>query len=268
MSKAALITLHGMGKIKPLYYSELEAGLKARLGNRWAELSFQNVQYAPVLQGPEDALWEAMTTCPENDLDGVKLRQFFLYGFGDAGSLEHSLKTDKLAYLKTQAEIFFALQAALDDCQGDTSRPVVLIAQSLGCQVISNYLWDAQYGHNLFDPAHASYLQGRTITDFHRLKSCVSLITTGCNIPLFVAGLAERVCFAKPNSFFKWDNFYDCDDVLGWPLRQLGPTYDIVHDHPINSGGALSSWNIACHGGYWSDPDVVDPLADILRTLT
>ena len=143
MRKVALITLHGMGKIKPSYFAELEVGLKDRLGDAWSAVSFQNVQYAPILQAPEDALWDAMMACPDNALDGVKLRQFLLYGFGDAGSLEHSLKSDKRAYLATQAEIFAALSRALAD--GGPAVPVVIIAQSLGCQVISNYAWDAQH---------------------------------------------------------------------------------------------------------------------------
>jgi hypothetical protein len=215
MPKAALITLHGMGKIKPSYYLDLEEGLKKQLGIKWTELSFQNVQYAPILQGPEDTLWSDMNACVENDLDGVKLRQFFLYGFGDAGSLEHSLKTDKNVYIRTQVEIFKALQKALDDFSGNESSPVVVIAHSLGCQVICNYIWDAQHSLNLFAPENTYYASGATIKGFHKLESCRNLITTGCNIPLFIAGLPVRECFTKPHPEFKWDNYYDSDDVLG-----------------------------------------------------
>ena len=53
--------------------------------------------------------------------------------------------------------------------------------------------------------------------------------------------------------------------MLGWPLRQLGPSYDLIHDHPVNAGGALSAWNVASHGEYWSDASVLDPLAEALR---
>ena len=268
MKKVALITLHGMGKIKSHYFAELAAGLAQRLGNEWHDVAFRNVQYQPELQGPQDALWEAMSECEDNQLDGVKLREFLLYGFGDAGSLEHSLRTkEKKTYLLTQAKIFQTLSAALNDAQGNINMPVVLIAQSLGCQVISNYLWDAEHGSNLFAPEFSAYRQGEPISDFHRLTSCVQLVTTGCNIPLFVSGLAERVCFKPPTAAFRWDNYYDRDDVLGWPLCQLGPTYNIVHDHPINAGGALSSWNLASHGEYWSDANVLDPLAQTLRDL-
>lgn len=262
MKDVALITLHGMGKVKPSYYSELEEKLKSRLGSLWTRVSFQNIQYAPILQTPEDELWASMIATPENELDATKLRQFFLFGFGDAGSLEHSAHTDKKQYLAVQREIQKALDHAFLDFDGDAGKPVVIIAQSLGCQVISNYLWDAQHGTNI----HAEPDPGEPgKAGFRALKSLTNLITTGCNIPLFIGGLSERQCFAKPNDLFVWDNFYDSDDVLGWPLKQLGTTYNIVRDHPINSGGLLSSWNITSHGEYWSDTDVVSPLADILK---
>jgi len=261
MKEVALITLHGMGQVKPKYYSELEEMLKSRLKNKWDNVSFQKVQYAPILQVPEDEFWRSVLAAPENELDGTKLRQFFLFGFGDAGSLEHSAHTDKKQYIDVQREIQKALDQALSDFDGDTTRPVVIIAQSLGCQVISNYLWDAQHGKNIFSESQPD---GSAQSRFRTLTSLTNLITTGCNIPLFIAGLAVRECFAEPSASFVWDNFYDPDDVLGWPLRQLGPTYSNVRDHHINAGGMLSSWNFASHVAYWSDPDVVSALTNIL----
>lgn len=262
MKEVALITLHGMGKVKLSYYSVLEQKLKSHLGDKWTKVSFQNVQYAPILQMPEDDLWKSMVATTENELDGTDLRQFFLYGFGDAASLEYSAHTkDKKQYIDVQREIQKALDHALLDFNNDATKPVIIIAQSLGCQVISNYIWDAQNKSNIFSE---STPDGSAQSKFRALNSLTNLITTGCNIPLFVAGLADRKCFKKPNDSFIWDNFYDRDDVLGWPLKQLGSTYDIVRDHPINSGGLLSSWNIASHGEYWSDEDVVSSLSDIL----
>lgn len=206
MRKVALITLHGMGKIKPSYFAELEVGLKDRLGDAWSAVSFQNVQYAPILQAPEDALWDAMMACPDNALDGVKLRQFLLYGFGDAGSLEHSLKSDKRAYLATQAEIFAALSRALAD--GGPAVPVVIIAQSLGCQVISNYAWDAQHERNLFDPAFATYRQHQPVTDLPPPRPASSSSPPAATFRSSSPRYAERVCFAAPNAEFRWDNYY------------------------------------------------------------
>ena len=38
MKEVALITLHGMGKVKPDYYDELEKELKKELGSEWTKV--------------------------------------------------------------------------------------------------------------------------------------------------------------------------------------------------------------------------------------
>ncbi len=272
MKDVALITLHGMGKTDTSYFSDLEKGLKNRLDTDWTRVSFQNVQYAPILQVPEEKLWNAMISNKNNDLDATRLRKFVLFGFADAASLEYSANNDineeknqyKGVYIKVQRTIQKALDHAFTDFDKDPSKPVVIIAHSLGCQVISNYLWDAEKNKNIFK---ADVTSDKKLLKFRKLKSLRNLITTGCNIPLFNAGLANRKCFKKPNDQFTWDNYYDPDDVLGWPLRQLGDTYNIVNDHHINSGGLFTSWNPLSHSGYWSDRDVVKPLAKILKSF-
>jgi hypothetical protein len=262
MKKLALLTLHGMGKFKPNYYRDLEDGLQKRLGAGWAAISFQPVQYGDLLQVPEEELWQDMAAA--NDLDFVGLRQFLLYGFGDAGSLEHSAHAPgDTKYKQVQRRIQDRLRAALLDLGNDPAKPVVVVAQSLGCQVVSNYIWDAQHNRQIFagtEPDQTPAMQ------FLRLATLANLTTTGCNIPVFIAGLSPRVCFTPPAAC-TWDNYFDPDDVLGWPLRQLGPTFGFINDRAINAGGVFTSWNPASHGEYWSDGDVLDPLADRLRRL-
>jgi hypothetical protein len=264
MKDVALITLHGMGKVKDEYYADLEDGLKNWLGGDWSRVSFHKVQYAPILQTPKDKLWKAIKSEPENDIDATKLRQFFLYGFGDAGSLEYSAHRDDKKYVEVQQEIQRALKDAYADLNPNGPKHVVIIAQSLGCQVISNYLWDAKKNIYIFDGTAGDTTDE---IEFLRLRSLRNLVTTGCNIPLFVSGISNRKCFGKPNSKFAWDNYYGPDDVLGWPLRQLGKSFEFINDHHINAGGMFSSWNPLSHGKYWSDKDVIRPLANTLLNL-
>lgn len=266
MKEVALLTLHGMGKVKPRYYEELKSKLKKKLGNNWNKVSFQTVHYAETLQTPQDQLWNKMVSEPNNDLDATKLRQFFLYGFGDAGSLEHSSHRRKEKYIAVQKQIYKMLEHAYLDIGENAHKPVIIIAQSLGCQVISNYIWDAQHDLNIFENYDEEDPEKRS---FMKLETCEHLITTGCNIPLFNAGIENRECFSKPTGVdgtFRWDNFYDPDDVLGWPLRQLGSSYKaLVTDHAINAGGVFTSWNPASHGQYWGDKDVIKPLVSALK---
>ncbi|MNE49356.1 hypothetical protein D3C80_1438690 [compost metagenome] len=99
------------------------------------------------------------------------------------------------------------------------------------------------------------------------------LYTTGCNIPLFVAGHL-RIEAIKAHPDFKWFNFFDEDDVLGWPLRPLSPSYDrLVEDLAVNVGSGLvgtlvKSWNPLSHEGYWSDAAVVRHIASSIRQFS
>lgn len=266
MKEVALITIHGMGEFKKKYFEDLENKLKNNLNDEWNKISFQNVQYAPLLQAPQNELWRDMRDSKNNnDLDFTKLRKLFLFGFGDAASLEHSAHRDAIKYIEVQKEIQRALGSAYIELGEDNTKPVVIIAQSLGSQIISNYLWDAHEDNNKYIFENTVGIEANKLK-FMRLKSLHNLITTGCNIPLFISGLEKknRKCFKRPNAKFKWDNYYDQDDILGWPLKQLGASFNIVNDCDINAGGIFTSWNPFSHGEYWSDNDVVRPLTNIL----
>ena len=103
---------------------------------------------------------------------------------------------------------------------------------------------------------------------FRRLKSLRALFTTGCNIPIFVAGHGKVVAIDPPCKDFEWRNYYDEDDVLGWPLRPLSDSYDkLVKDYEINVGGLFTSWNPLGHTEYWKDEDFLRQLVDFLLKL-
>lgn len=263
MSKEiALITIHGMGDTKNDYYEELKEKLIKKLKDDWNKISFQNVYYAPILQKPQEDLWDSMRTNKNNDLDFTKLRKFVLYGFGDAGSMEYSSCHDETTYIEVQAEIQRALKAAYADLDEQSDKEVIIIAQSLGGQVISNYLWDAEKDKKIF-----KNMDDNSETNFLKLKSLRKLITTGCNIPLFVSGLKKRECFEAPYENFSWDNYYDPDDILGWPLQQLSDGHNLlVKDHHINVGVFTSSTPFS-HMFYWTDKDVIKPLVKEIQKM-
>ena len=263
MKDVGLITIHGMGEVDYQYYQGLEYALERKLGASWSRISFQNIQYAPILQTPQDVLWVDMQSEPSNKLNYDAIRQFFLYGFGDAGSLEYSSRNNPIRYLAVQEEIQRAIDTAYDDLGNAPDKPLVIIAHSLGCQIISNYLWDAKSGKYIFENSDTT---DPDRAEFRKLTSLENLVTTGCNIPLFISGLENRECFQPPNDNFSWDNYYDADDVLGWPLRQLGESYEMVNDHHVNVGNILTSWNPLSHTDYWDDKDVINPLVDILNS--
>ena len=177
---------------------------------------------------------------------------------------------------QVQQVILDTLEASLA-ALGDPSKPVVLIAHSLGCQVVSNYLWDAQQRSaeaGVFRADRPDPIGKTSARDkFCRLKTLRALFTSGCNIPVFIAGLPKErikpVITGARGWQFRWENYYDPDDALGWPLHPLSPAYKtaVAVDKAISAGNLLNSWSPLSHNAYWSDDDFLDPVEKSLRAL-
>ena len=62
-------------------------------------------------------------------------------------------------------------------------------------------------------------------------------------------GMLSRTaaCLPRPNDNFTWHNYFDVDDVLGYPLHTMADSYDVdwVKDHKVGVGGFLTRWNPA-----------------------
>lgn len=278
--KVALLTLHGMGEQHEGYSRDLEKMLRKRLKNKADDLAFIETYYQNIMQGNEERVWGE---AKKKILHWDDLRRFVLYGFGDAAGLEHGKEAPNSAYSQTQLRIAKKMLEAYAQTNGG---PVFFIAQSLGCQVLSCYLYDAQQAHGAgkikvglwsdlayyqpqlkpggtLEEAEIQYLQGSNVR---------RIVTTGCNIPIFVAAHEEeKIVAIKPtHADFAWHNFYDPDDALGWPLAPLSGSYrERVTDHRINASdgflGFMKSWTPMSHGAYWGDDDVLDMLTTEIK---
>lgn len=284
MARVALLTVHGMGETKADYHVSLIKALQGKLKSLFGGVSVHRVYYQDLLQANQEAVWQACRDKVHYD----DLRKFLLFGFSDAAGLESSKDEVASVYEMAQREIARNLLAARDAVgQGG---PVIAIAQSLGCQVLSSYVYDAQKAMKaranppkgdypkagLWQP---QYLSDGTWNDdkvrFAAGTTIQALHTTGCNIPIFVAAHKRMAIIPidKPNDVFRWHNHYDPDDVLGWPLQPLANGYEqLVQDHAINSGQGFvtwitKSWNPLSHTAYWTDDNVVDPLVNDLKAF-
>ena len=162
---------------------------------------------------------------------------------------------------------------------GGVAAPVAIVAHSLGGQVVSNYIWDAQqpraYAGIWITPLDDGIPADTPRDRFRRMRSLQLLLTTGCNIPVFVAGHAaiEPIDRSKLGAGFRWINQFDPDDVLGWPLAQLSPPYAaLVEDHAVNASGntllgRVKSLTPYSHTQYWSTEKVLDRIAGGLQEL-
>ncbi|WP_292935233.1 hypothetical protein [Noviherbaspirillum sp.] len=277
----ALITLHGMGETVDNYYDTLLDKLFAKLDNTANKVAFQAVNYQNLLQPNEQAVWDRMD---KGDLRWDDLRRFLLFGFADAAGLETNKEDEGSVYEGAQLDIARKMWAARQEMGGD--GPLVVIAQSLGGQVFSCYIYDAQraaagqtrYAGIWKDiDSFAARITGsdKALTaaekSFLRGSTLVGLMTTGCNIPIFVAAHKRLNIRAidRPNNQFKWLNVYDKHDALGWPLRPLEGGYeDLVEDRQVNVGEGLLDWlksfTPMSHTAYWEDENVVAALARMI----
>ncbi|UVW30361.1 hypothetical protein [Massilia sp. H6] len=279
----ALITLHGMGETPPTYADGLMERVRGQLGAVAGKVVMRSVYYQNILQDNQYTVWDR--TVQASAVRYADLRKFVLFGLGDAAGLENHKESPGSVYELAQGEIARTLLSAHAIRPG---MPVVFVAQSLGGQVLSSYIYDAQkaaagrpVGAGIWRniDAWAAGALGRSLSasekTFLAAGTCAALVTTGSNIPVFVAAHKEMhiIPIAPPTSLFKWINFYDPDDILGWPLQPLSSGYRaLVEDRAINAGrGAASlllrSWNPLVHNSYWDDDAVIAAIAAMLRRL-
>jgi hypothetical protein len=285
MADVALMTVHGMGETPPDYAADLGQRLRTRIGPRFTrQADMRAVYYQDILKPNEREIWRRVAG------DGIvryeQLRKFLLFGFADAAGLENRKEDPGSVYELAQIEIAKTLLDIYSGNGADT--PLVLLSHSLGCQVLSSYIYDAQKARSGIPVAAGVWrdidhwsrtLQGRALTEpekhFLACGTALGWITTGCNIPIFVAAHKEMtiIPIAPPRPNFKWINFYDPDDVLGWPLQPLSEGYRVlVEDRAINAGHGVinwlvKSWNPLSHSSYWQDEQVVGELASMLTQL-
>ena len=280
--KAALLTLHGMGEIDYDYYKGLRKRLSDRPDALMDRVAFQAVNYQTILQPNQDIVWANMLLKTEA-LEYHALRQFLLFGISDAAGLESRQDEPGSPYEDAQLEIARKLYAVRSELEGD--GPVVAIAQSLGGQLLSCYLYDAQKAANgghaagiwrnidAFAPRITGHANPLTPGEKRFLAGAriAAIVTTGCNIPIFVAAHKKMDIrpIMPPTIGFRWLNFYDRHDPLGWPLQPLGGGYEmLVEDREINAARGLLEWlksfTPMSHLAYWEDDNVVDVLAALL----
>jgi pimeloyl-ACP methyl ester carboxylesterase len=224
------------------------------------------VRWGEVLEAAETRLIESLEH--GGPLDWKPLRMFVLQALADAIAYRRSPPTGWDSYHQIHWEVYRAL-GDLRDALPSPASPLVMIGHSLGSVIASDHIWDEQKR------------QGFGRDPFTRCETLAGVITFGSAIPLFTLGLKDIRCIRLPPASecpsgalaapAQWMNYYDRDDVLGHPLRTLSPSFarTVTIDVETNAGGALISWNPLSHNGYWSEPKVVEGVAQQLaRILT
>ncbi len=270
--KLAVAIIHGMGSQKDTFAEPIKQELTDRFANlkgRKTDLVFESIYWAPVLNRRESELWNKVIT--SHDLDYVKLRQFVISALGDAIAYQ-PLKAGAQKTKDVYTDIHRIVRKSLSNLatQAGPGVPLLIIAHSLGSIIISNYLWD------LWKPA-----MGATppMTPLEGGETLAGLVTFGSPMALWSLRyynygepigfphrrLKQRFPKIKP----KWLNFFDDDDILAYPLRDLNSKYRkrVSQDIPISVGGFFSGWNPLSHTRYWTDNDFTKPVTELLHRI-
>lgn len=139
----------------------------------------------------------------------------------------------------------------------DPNTKNVIVAHSLGGLIVSDWLWNAQMSQE--------HEQDKQLLLEKRLDV---LATTGCNIPLFLAGKQHIQAIdtrLAPLEGLLWCNVYYHRDPLGFALEPMSERFDpqaqgrpyneVVDDHRI--GGRT----VAIHTKYWRQRTVNQHIA-------
>jgi hypothetical protein len=266
--KVGVLFIHGMGSTLDDFAHDTIQEIRNRISGQGLnrdDIAWESVYWAPVLSPRETQLWVDLSA--ENDLNWAKLRKFFINGFGSATAYQSVQNRRDDVYGKIHDTVHQALKE-LRAKLGGVDRPLVVIAHSLGSVIMSDYIWDRQKGR---EPERFG------ASPFERMETLSGLITLGTSIPLFTLAHDPVQCIQFPppglaqnfQKKAKWLNFYDSDDVLGWPLKPLSINYadTVTEDIEVSVGNILTSWNPANHAAYWADDSVIKPASYLIPSL-
>ncbi|MDO6620293.1 hypothetical protein [Shewanella sp. 6_MG-2023] len=257
--KLVIAIIHGIGDQKVNFASDFIEKIKkqlAKLSLDSGDVIFFPIYWADIVEPRQKAYLNAAIS--QGSLDYRFIRRFVISALGDAGAYQKVNSSNNSTYVDIHQRISTQFESLKENGVTDNT-PLMIIAHSLGGHIMSNYIWDLQHINKMGS------------NNFENMKTLCGIVTFGCNIPLFTFSYPQLQPITFPaleisdelKSKSKWLNFYDPDDVLGYPLKPLGDKYsDVVsEDIVINVGGLLTSWNPLSHNAYWKDDDFINPVS-------
>jgi len=279
--KMAVAIVHGIGNQKEDFAEEISERLNQEFnklvrntGHRYESnaLEIEPVYWASIVQEVEDDLWKKFN---EGQLWWKDLRRFIVSYVGDGIAYQippskTPKDSDKIVYLDIHEQFRRSLKHLT--ARAGEKAPLCVIAHSLGSIIASNFFYDLQAAIPYGCPSekNSPLENGETLTLFYTLGCPIplwSLRFTDFGIPIQVP--SPKLTDHYPNLEGEWINFYDKDDVLGYPLKNLNDKYRLTvkEDIEVKAGGFLAGATPLSHMYYWNNQKAISMIAQSLTKI-
>ncbi|MUT68686.1 chemotaxis protein [Paenibacillus sp. NEAU-GSW1] len=268
----AVIVIHGLGAQEQNFADRFIERLKKRYTKVTGEsdpgrhLVFKPIYWAKLLEDKEDELQRKMFQ--PSAVRYKWLREIVIHYLADAVAYQ-PLENHNNIYKEVNGTISRALNALSAQIGGDA--PLCVISHSLGTVIASNFFYDLQYSSacERVDSTHSGSTspleRGETLSLFYSCGTTLplwSLRYSGFDRPIHVP--TEQMKVDAPNVTGEWINFYDKDDILGYPLKPIHEAYEkaVREDIRVNVGGWLTGWTPLSHNGYFNSSKVINRMVE------
>ncbi len=267
----AVAIIHGIGNQGQDFAKDMIALLKNKFTKKLERLVedpstyliIQPIQWETIFANREESLFQNLVQ--NNPLNYKELRKFIIHYLGDAIAYQ-PVESGSHNYDRVHEKVGENLHILSKKAGKDA--PLCVISHSLGSVIASNYFYDLQFKKNDVTSVvntSSPLEKGDTLTLFYTMGTTLplwSLRYHNFNRPINIPSKDLQNFY--PELKGEWINFYDKDDVLGFPLRAVGENYQkaVNEDREVNVGGLLTSWNPLSHTGYFTDNDIIDSIVE------
>jgi hypothetical protein len=295
--QVAVLFIHGIRNDAQHYSRHLRESLKKRLPKDLRNhVLFEEVVWSDIVRGKQNNYLDQL------DAMGLRprgaFRQLVIQGLGDAAAYTRGSKRAG-TYFDVQDRIHAKL--AMLESTSDPDRPLVIVAHSLGCHIMSSMLWDVrklrhvpadQRGLERYSGFEGDFHNLDSGTPLRRLETIAGIVTFGNNMPIFAFSFPGSDIYTincphgdMPAAFpgprvqgatrdaAQWINIYSRRDPLGYPLKPLTPNYandERVIDETYPVEGLLSPpffGMLDAHVKYWRSRYVMKRTGELVRNL-
>lgn len=275
--KIAIAIIHGAGTPKENFADEMIKHItdvfakNLSINNAEQELVFEPVFWSSIFESEQTELWKRLQE--NSDLNYSRLRQFVIEFLADAIAYQPTALGNQ-NYDKVHALVATSINKLKE--KAGANAPLCIISHSLGSIIASNYFYDLQFKpenmgcETVKCTSNTPIEQCETLTLFYTMGSPMALWSLryiDFGSPITVP--SPLISKFYPNMPGEWLNFYDKDDVLAFPLKEVNEAYQhaVTEDVAVNAGGVLTSWNPLSHLYYDREADVIEPIVDgLVRT--